>query len=347
MNPERVARIGREVQAVVPRFDAQAFVAGVTQDLPHLELKARIARTARGLHDHLPIAGPDALEVLVRSLPASPEAAGLTNDFGLHIYSPHSAYVAAYHRDPSHLDQALAALRAFTRYFSAEDAVRYFLRDFPNETMANAAEWAADPDYRVRRLAGESTRPQLPWSIAVDLPTGATVPLLDTLHPDEHRFVTTSVANHLRDIARTDRDLVLPTLARWRAEGRATTKNLDFIARNALKTQLKDGWPPAYAFLGYDIDAPVTVGPLHLEHSEFHVDDVLAFTAELTVPADTPVHVLYVITRTTPGNGKQEKFHQLANRTPRRAGPLNLAKQHKLRSTTHFVITPGQYRLAL
>ncbi|ROQ78276.1 hypothetical protein EDD95_4881 [Streptomyces sp. CEV 2-1] len=42
-------RIGREVQAVCPQFDADGFVTSVMSDLPQLELGARIARTSMGL----------------------------------------------------------------------------------------------------------------------------------------------------------------------------------------------------------------------------------------------------------------------------------------------------------
>src|SRR5205809_6336243 len=135
LNADRIARIVREVQTALPTFDAAAFAADVMADLPRLELKARIARTAKGLHDHLPVTGAEALAVLLRSLPPTPEAAGVTNDFGLHLYSPHSDYVARYCRTAGHLDRCLAALRRFTCYFSAEDAVRYFLNHVPDPTM--------------------------------------------------------------------------------------------------------------------------------------------------------------------------------------------------------------------
>ncbi|WP_399919881.1 hypothetical protein [Streptomyces kanamyceticus] len=94
LNAERIARIGREVHAECPEFDADAFVTSVMADLPRLELGARIARTSEGLHTYLPVTGSQALDVLLRSLPPTPEAAGVPNDFGLHTYSPHSHFVA-------------------------------------------------------------------------------------------------------------------------------------------------------------------------------------------------------------------------------------------------------------
>ena len=343
LNAERVARIAREVRTVLPDFDEQAFVSSVMADLPTLELKARITRVASGLNDHLP-AGPSGLDALIASLPPSPEAAGVTNDFGLHIYSPHSEYAARHHLDRASLDRALEALRAFTRYFSAEDAVRSFLNAFPDETMAAVRAWARDEDYRVRRLASESTRPHLPWSAAIGLPADTAIPVLDDLYGDGSRFVTASVANHLRDIARTQPDLVLSTLGRWRDQGGATDKEFAFIAREALRTRLKEGWAPAFTFLGYTPDAPLELSPLRLERTELQEGDTLAFAADLAAPAQTAVHVMYLIAGTTPTGRNREKAHQLAKRTTGSAA-LSLAKRHPLRSTANFPLSPGRYEL--
>ncbi|MEV8099889.1 hypothetical protein [Kitasatospora sp. NPDC085879] len=116
----------------------------------------------------------------------------------------------------------------------------------------------------MRRLASESLRPHLPWSVGIGLPVDTALPLLDVLYADSSRFVTTSVANHLRDITRTQPELVLTTLTRWRCEGRATDSELAFITREALKACLKAGWAPAYTILGYNPQAAVSFSPIRL-----------------------------------------------------------------------------------
>lgn len=133
-----------------PAFDADQFAREVIADLPPLALKARIARTSAGLHKHLPVSGAQALDILLRSLPATPEEAGITTDFGLHLYSPHSDYVARYCRTHDNLTSSLDALARMTPYFTAEDAARYFIADFPQETIATVNGWAQHPDHRVR-----------------------------------------------------------------------------------------------------------------------------------------------------------------------------------------------------
>ncbi|MFF3957443.1 hypothetical protein ACFYY1_30160 [Streptomyces sp. NPDC001890] len=347
LNAERIARIGREVQAVCPEFDANSFVTSVMADLPRLELSARIARTSEGLHAHLPVTGPDALGILLRSLPPTPEAAGVTNDFGLHLYSPHSDYVSRYLRTAEYLDQALAALARMTGYFSAELPVRHFLAAFPDETMKAVEAWARGEDFRVRRLASEATRPLLPWAPRIALPVDAGLPVLDQLYNDVHLYVRTSVANHLGDIAASRPDLALATLQRWRQSGRLADDHFAFIARNALRKRLKEGWPPAYAILGYAHDAPIALSPLTLERTELHEGDTLNFSAALTATATTPVHAMIVIATAGQNGRPREKVSFLRRATAKPGEDLSLAKAHPLRSTAQWKVSPGSYSLAL
>ncbi|MFF3394777.1 DNA alkylation repair protein [Streptomyces sp. NPDC002669] len=347
LNAERIARIGREVHAVCPEFDAHSFVASVMADLPRLELGARIARTSQGLHDHLPVTGPDALDILLRSLPPTPAAAGVTNDFGLHLYSPHSDYVSRYLRTAEHLDRSLAALARMTGYFSSELPVRHFLADFPEETMQAVNTWTRHEDFRVRRLASEATRPLLPCAPRIQLPANAGLPILETLYDDPHPYVRTSVANHLSDTASTDPDLVLTTLQRWKTSGRVTGKQFAFLARNALRNRLKAGWPPAYALLDYSHDAPITLTPLDLERTELRDGDALAFSAALTATEPAPVHVMLVISTTGPGGRPREKVAFVRRATAEPGRELRLAKAYPLRSTARWQVSPGSYSLAL
>ncbi|UYQ60063.1 hypothetical protein [Streptomyces peucetius] len=347
LNAERIARIGREIQAVCPEFDADSFVTSVMADLPQLELGARIARTSMGLHAHLPVTGPDAVDILLRSLPPTPEAAGVTNDFGLHLYSPHSDYVSRYLRAAKYLDRSLAALARMTGYFSAELPVRHFLAEFPDETMRAVDAWTRNEDFRVRRLASEATRPLLPWAPRITLPVDTGLPVLEHLYDDAHLYVRTSVANHLGDIAASQPDLALTTLQRWKESGRLADEQFAFLARNALRNLLKEGWPPAYTILGYAHDAPITLTPLTIERTDLREGDTLNFSASLTTTTAAPVHVMTVITTTGQNGQPREKVSFLRRATAKPGQALRLAKAHPLRSTARWRVTPGSYSLAL
>ncbi|WP_055587062.1 DNA alkylation repair protein [Streptacidiphilus griseoplanus] len=346
LNSERIARIADEIHAAVPGFDPAAFTTDVMADLPRLELKARIDRTARALHEHLPYTGPAALQALLASLPSSPEAAGVGNDFGLHTYSPYSRYVARYHCNDAELDQALDALVVFTRYFSAEDAVRTFLNAYPDQTLAAVRAWAGSEDYRVRRLASESTRPVLPWSERITLPPTTGLPILELLHRDETRFVAASVANHLRDISATDPELVLSTLARWKQQGQGAGQ-FDFISRDALRNQVKSGNAAAFDFLGFPSPAPVAVSPLTIIPERPRVGDSLTFTAKLSVTVPAPLHIMYVITPVSPDRRRREKAYFLRRLSLSPDAPAHLEKAHPLRASGTAAVRPGPYELLL
>jgi 3-methyladenine DNA glycosylase AlkC len=234
-----------------------------------------------------------------------------------------------------------------TGYFSAELPVRHFLADFPDETMKAVDAWSRDEDFRVRRLASEATRPRLPWAPRIALPADAGLPVLETLYDDPHLYVRTSVANHLGDIAATQPDLALATLQRWKASGRVTGEQFAFLARNALSNRLKQGWPPAYALLGYAHDAPITLTPIALERTELRAGDTLNFSAALTATATAPVHVMIVIATTGPSGRPREKVAFLRRATAEPGQELQLAKAHPLRSTARWKVSPGSYSLAL
>ncbi|WND40739.1 hypothetical protein RI578_41340 (plasmid) [Streptomyces sp. BB1-1-1] len=347
LNRERITQIGHQVHSVCPDFDAGTFVQDVMSDLPGLELKDRITRTSQALHTHLPVTGTEALDVLLRSLPPTPEAAGITNDFGWHTYSPHSDFVARYLRTGEYLAQALDALAHFTRYFSAEVAVRDFLNTFPDETMKAVDAWSRDEDHRTRRLASEATRPLLPCAPRISLPADAALPVLDRLYADSSAYVRTSVANHLHDLAGTQPELVLATLRRWKETAGASDQHFAFIARTALRSRLKKGSPDAYAFLGYPHDAPLELTPLVLERTELADGDVLSFSAALTATVAVPVDVMFVISSTTPTGKPREKVYFLSRTTVQPGRPLLLSKPHKLRSTATTKVTPGPYTVAI
>ncbi|MFJ5173664.1 hypothetical protein ACIP68_07415 [Streptomyces griseoviridis] len=144
--------------------------------------------------------------------------------------------------------------------------MRHFLADFPDQTMKAVDAWSRDDGFRVRRLASKATRPPLPWAPLpwpplpwpplpwaprIALRADAGLPVVETLHDDPHRYVRTSVANHLGDVAATQPDFAPATLQRWRASGRITGEQFSFLARDALSNRLYEGGPPAYTLLGY------------------------------------------------------------------------------------------------
>jgi 3-methyladenine DNA glycosylase AlkC len=113
--------------------------------------------------------------------------------------------------------RALRCLHALTQRFTAEFAIRPFIVQHPQRTLATLQRWVHDPSAHVRRLVSEGSRPRLPWGLrlqALVRDPSPTLPLLRALQDDPSAYVRRSVANHLNDIAKDHPALVVALGAR-------------------------------------------------------------------------------------------------------------------------------------
>ncbi len=258
-NRGSVTTLAEQVRTASDVFDADAFVAMVMDGLPERELKQRIDWISHCLRQHLPHDYRDAVRVILAALPPRLDENLTDNDFGDFIHAPYAHFVAEYGCTPEDLEFSLEALREITMRFSAEFAIRDFINAFPETTLATIASWAADPNYHVRRLCSEGTRPTLPWARRLVIPVEATIPVLDRLYADPTRYVTRSVANHLNDISKVDPDLTLATLQRWQSTGEQDPAEMRFMLRHATRTLIKKGHPERHGPVG-DEPGPEGVG---------------------------------------------------------------------------------------
>ncbi|MEM9622476.1 MAG: DNA alkylation repair protein, partial [Pseudomonadota bacterium] len=250
-NADTVAELSSAVKAAYPKFKQRAFDQEVLQAFPELELKARINCLVETLHKHLPDNFNQAVKILNKTMPPPLDPKLTDDDFGHFIWSVPAEYVARYGCSKQHLSTSLKFLREATMRFSAENAIRPFLRQFLKPTMAFIHECAEHNNYHVRRLASEGIRPLLPWAPRANVPVADIIEVLDRLYADPTRYVVRSVANTLNDIAKDEPQLVLDTLQRWRQNKQANTDELAWLTRHALRTLLKSDHPAALSLLGY------------------------------------------------------------------------------------------------
>ena len=251
-NRERVRELRRALKSAAPGFPGAAFERKVLARFPELELKERIAWIVTVLETCLPARFEDAREILTRALPEPLDPDKTDDDFGEFIWVVPGEYVAKHGCTEEHVNASLGFLRESTKRFSAENAIRPFLRDFPEQTMAFVRECARDRNYHVRRLASEGIRPLLPWAPRVTLPLDQIVEVLDRLHRDPTRYVTRSVANNLNDLSKLDADLALDTAERWLGAGEEQDEELAWVTRHALRTLLREDHGRALTLLGYE-----------------------------------------------------------------------------------------------
>ena len=345
-NAETVGQLADEYGAAVPGFDAVLFQKQVLAGFGSRELMARLEWIADCVHAQLRSDFNALADQLEAAMPPPLDPCKTDDDFGQFIHAV-PGILAVRHGLEQHRPRAMALLYQATQRFSMEFYIRPFLNRWPAETLAVLRGWADDPNYHVRRLVSEGTRPKLPWAKAVHLGPDQTLPLLDSLHADPTRYVTRSVANHLNDISKTDPTSVLRTLERWRQTGTQDAKELAWMTRHALRTLVKAGHEGALATLGFRADIPV-VATLKITSENLRIGDSLIFECTLTASKALPVLVDYRIDFARPGGRRAEKVFKLKQG---QAAPDQLSyfsKSHKIKeNATTFTWHPGRHRLII
>ncbi|MGH1491323.1 MAG: DNA alkylation repair protein [Acidimicrobiales bacterium] len=244
-----VARVLAErFSAETDHFDADSFVKTLTAGLPPLELKDRINLVADQLAIELPHHYPDALALVVTV--AESDVGGWASWTLCSFVERHGVEWPT---------ESLEAMSTLTKFCTCEFAIRPFLEDHLELTRTYLRRWVKDPDETVRRLASEGTRPLLPWGPKVrallEDPSIGIEPL-NHLYLDESETVRRSVANHLNDVAKADPDLVVEVLSGWMSQSSDVD---DRMIRHALRTLVKQGYPPALGLLGYTTEPELKV----------------------------------------------------------------------------------------
>lgn len=348
-NQEKVTKLANETRLVYPQFESDKFIKSVLKKLPELELKQRISLIAEELHKFLPQDYVEALAIILKALPPENDSKKTDNDFGDFIYAPYGEFVATYGCNKSYLKLSLSALKSITSRFSVEYAIRHFLNNYPKETLAALSEWTTDKHYHVRRLVSEGTRPKLPWAVKTSLPLATVVKLLDKLYTDNTRYVTRSVANHINDISKLDSGLALNTLKRWRAEGKQTTVEMDYIIKHGLRSLVKQGDKDAMLFLGIAPEPKIKIIDFQILTPVVKMDHWLEFSFKIKALASERLIIDYVICFCNRGGKLSSKkvFKLKATKLSKGDNIIVKKKHHLRRVMTTRTLYPGAHTITI
>lgn len=274
-NRARLDHFARETAAIAPGFDAERFLLLATDNLDALGIMQRLRQTAVSFQATLPTSYGAALEVLDVLAPR------INHGFASIVLSE---FVALYGQE--HFDLSMRALHNFTRYGSAEFAVRHFLaRDF-ERTLAVMVGWAEDDNEHVRRLASEGSRPRLPWSFNLKTliaDPSPTAPILEALKSDTSLYVRKSVANHLNDITKDHPDRVVDRVSGWDMQNAHTA----WIVKHALRTLIKKGDARALHLIGSTGTPEVSVEHFAVTPAHIGLGERIALNVWLTSAASS------------------------------------------------------------
>ena len=346
-NEAKVAYLADLIAAAYPAFETNRFQKLVLEKFPELELKQRIGHMAEVLKQCLPESFERAVSILVEALPPELDPTKTDDDFGDFIFAPLSEFVARYGCSENYFETSIEALKAITKRFSAEDAIRYFINAFPERTNAVMMDLAVSKNYHQRRLASEGSRPSLPWSQKIRWEPESILPILERLYGDPTRFVTRSVANNLNDISKIDGELVLQTLEKWENSRRQNPKEMAFIVRHALRTLLKRGHKEALKKMGFEEPTHVHLDSLKLP-AEVVLGEMLEFGFRLSCKRGPlgKLRLEYAI-HFMKANGKRSPKVFKISEGNVHASAMHFEKKHPLKAITTRAHYPGLHFLAV
>jgi 3-methyladenine DNA glycosylase AlkC len=352
-----VAQAGQHLRRVWPAFDRARFESLATTGLETLELKARAMLLADALEATLPEDFAQATDVIEASLaPPMPldgrgEPMSLSpaeRESGISGWAVWSLGEFVVRRGMIDVPRALRCLHALTQRFSAEFAIRPFIAQHPQPTLATLTQWVHDPSVHVRRLVSEGSRPRLPWGQRLQLlvrDPAPTLPLLRALQDDPSAYVRRSVANHLNDIAKDHPELV----AQWVHDHRlGASAQRCALLRHASRTLIKQGHGPTLAAWG--LGQPLRgQAELALSASRVAIGDTLGLHVTLrsgSRRAQT-LAIDYAVYHARANGGTSVKVFKGWALTLAPCETRLLDKRHSLRPVTTRRQHPGPHRIDL
>lgn len=332
----RYQQIGRELANISPSFQQKAFLQSVIEGLEERTLMQRLHQCALAVDTALPGSFREKVEVLHSLAPKIEHGfvaiflSDFVASFGLHDF-----------------DFSLEALRDFTKYGSAEFAVRPFIIADQKRALKTMRKWAEDECEHVRRLASEGSRPRLPWGMrlpALVADPSPTAPILEALKGDAELYVRKSVANHLNDITKDHPEWVVERLEGWdlREERQA------WIAKHACRTLIKRGHPRALQLFGFaegaNVEATLTASPARLS-----LGQRLELSATVISTSRKPQRLVidYVIHYVKASGGSAAKVFKWTEAELKGSARLELEKTQLIQDFTTRKHYPGNHKVEL
>lgn len=319
-----------------PLFNCTAFLA-ISSQLADKEMKARVSLIRDALAGSLPQHYPQAVSILVSVLKEHAIQ-------GFAVW-PIAEYIQTYGLD--YPEQSLEALKIVTVCFTAEWAVRPFIKKYPQQTMAFLLACAKSDNVDHRRWASEGTRPRVPWGERltefIQNPS-ATREILEVLKFDPELYVRKSVANHLNDITKDNPDYVIALLHSWKQQAtEAEVKNIDWIIKQALRTLIKAGNPEALTLVGVKFGAQVEIDEFTLTRRRISLNESLEFTTQIRSTSDRPQKIVidYIIHFMKANHKTAPKVFKLRAFTLAAHGTVRIDKKHRVKKITTRQYYPG------
>lgn len=266
-NPEFYQQLAQSVSEIQENLNKKEFVSSF-DGYEELELMDRMKQVAHVIHENLTGNYKHQIEKVKLLGPSIKGFAGMALPY----------YVEKYGLE--NYDLSIDALHYLTRFSSSEFAIRPFIKQEFQQTMAHLKKWATDENNHVRRLASEGSRPHLPWSFKLDEiieNPDYTKPILNQLQKDVDLYVKKSVGNHLNDISKDHPDWVIDFLELWDL----TDDHSAWMAKRGVRTLIKNGFPRSFGIMGFEKSPVYSMESFKVEHPVIELGEEQFFSFEL------------------------------------------------------------------
>jgi len=268
-NKKSITKMSVEIQKHCGEFDDKSFLAFCLKDINSLEMKARVIKISNGLCKFMPHDYKKNIKILLKTL--KNESCKSNDGLEGFILWPYTQYIETYGLDD--FKTSMNALYEITKRYTSEFGIRSFFEAYPKESYKIFDIWIKDESEHVRRLVSEGTRPNLPWGKNIshlEKNLDKNIKILNRLKHDPSEYVRKSVANHMNDISRVDKNLMLKTVKEW---SKIDDKNLKWIVKHSLRSLLKMGEPKALSILGYNPKAKISLSSFELSKDQIKMGE--------------------------------------------------------------------------
>ncbi|MFN2159370.1 MAG: DNA alkylation repair protein [Anaerolineales bacterium] len=333
---ESILSLAEAIKDVYPDFDQVRFTKLIySEDWGEMALKEKMHHTAECMHKTLPEDYSRALKILKQIIPRVKGFEALA----------FPDFVERYGFKDWNL--SLPALGYFTKFGSAEFAIRPFLAHDYKQVMPFLHGWAGDQDENVRRLASEGCRPRLPWGMRLDIFVTNPEPvieILEILKDDESETVRRSVANNINDISKDNPEIALEVAERWIGY----SENRDWIVKHACRGLLKSGNQRAMGLFGFCDPENTVVEQFKIVPESARIGDrvMLQFRLVVNSQNDTLIRLEYIVGYVKASGKSSKKVFKISERsyTP---GTHRIKKSHNFADMSTRKHYPGIHRFSI
>jgi 3-methyladenine DNA glycosylase AlkC len=221
-----------KIHQIYEYFPKDKYINAIDSKCENLNYTKRIELHATELRNFLPDDYITATEILIKILgEENKNETGMFKEF--YWILPIGKFVEKFGLE--HFDLSIYAIEEITKRNTGEYAIRPYIRKYPDQSLAKMEIWAKSENFHLRRLASEGLRPKLPWAAKLDTFIDNPYPvfrILEILKQDERMFVKKSVANHLTDWLKVNKNPTIELIKSWNKSDNIHTK---WIIKRAIR----------------------------------------------------------------------------------------------------------------